>query len=132
MTNFARKPGQLDLRQAILNCIAAGLQRTDEISVRLNVNTKTISQRLNYMQGLGLINGVRAIDEKRGGSINIWRLGPALDKYGQAESAPSTRTCITRRKVILSTTYPLVDRRDPLVAALFGAPVAERRAMVSA
>ena len=122
MTNFARKPGQDDLRQAILNCIIAGLQRTDEISARLNVSPKTISQRLNYMKDLALIHGVRA------GAANIWRLGPALDEYGQPGHVPQARNCITRRKVILSTTYPAVGRRDSLVAALFGGAVADRRA----
>lgn len=128
MTNFARKPGQVDLRQAILNSIEAGRQRTDEISAHLGVSPKIISQRLNYMKELALIHGVRSIDEKKGGSINIWRLGPPLDEYGQPGHVPQGRNCITRRKVILSTTYPLVERRDPLVAALFGAPVLERRA----
>ncbi len=122
MTNFTRKHGKVDLRPAILACIAAGLQRTDEISAHLNETSQRIATRLAYFRSLGLIHSVRAPDEKKGGSINIWRLGPPLGEYGQPGRAPQGRNCITRVKVILSTTYPLVDRRDPLVAALFGEP----------
>ena len=128
MTNFTRKHGKVDLRPAILACIEAGMHHTEEISAQLNETSQRISTRLAYFRNLGLIHGVRATDEKKGGSINLWHLGPALDIYGQPERTPGSRASITRRKVIVSATYPLVERRDPLVAALFGAPVVERRA----
>jgi len=129
MTTFIPNLDGEPLREAILDCIRAGFQRTAQISERLNQSSRRISTRLNYMQSLGLIHGVRAIDEVKGGSINIWCLGPALNKYGQPAHVPIARGCITRRRVILASTYPLVDRRDPLVTALFGAPVVERRAL---
>jgi hypothetical protein len=128
MTTFIPNLDGEPLREAILDCIRAGFQRTAQISERLNQSSRRISTRLNYMQSLGLIHGVRAIDEVKGGSVNIWCLGPALNKYGQPAHVPIARGCITRRRVILASTYPLVDRRDPLVTALFGAPVVERRA----
>jgi len=116
------------LREAILDCIRAGFQRTAQISERLGQSSRRISTRLNYLQSLGLIHGIRAVDEAKGGSINIWCLGPALNKYGQPAHVPIARGCITRRRVILASTYPSIDRRDPLVTALFGPPMVERRA----
>ena len=104
---------QPQMRAAILDAIEAGHQRTEEISAHTGFSTKDVCTRLCYMRGLGLVNGVRA-PSARGGTTNIWRLGPAdLDEtYSKADE----------RQVVISTTYPTLGLRDPLVAALFGAP----------
>ena len=65
------------------------------------------------MRGLGLVNNVSA-PRVRGGVINIWRLGPAdIDEEFSAAD---------ERRIVISTKYPTLGLRDPLVAALFGAP----------
>jgi cytochrome c553 len=76
-----------------------------------------------------VIHATRIDDGKRGGFVNNWQMGPGPENqasYG-AKDLPRRRATDERR-VILSSAYPAIDRRDPLVAALFGAPVAERRA----
>lgn len=104
---------QPQMRAAILASIKAGHQRTEEISADTGFSTTDVCTRLCYMRGLGLVNSVRA-PAARGGVINIWRLGPAdLDEaFSKADE----------RQVVIKTKYPTLGRRDPLVAALFGAP----------
>ncbi|AWL04250.1 hypothetical protein DIR46_07265 [Massilia oculi] len=106
---------QPQMRAAILVALEAGYQRTDEISAVTGFSTKDVSTRLCYMRGLGLVNAVRA-PSAHGGTACIWRLGPSdLDEtYSQADE----------RQVVISSKYPTLGLRDPLVAALFGAPAA--------
>lgn len=116
------RPQQPELRIAILAAIEAGHQRTEEISAHTGITTKGVCTRLCYMRELGLVNSVPA-PATRGGSINIWRLGPGPDldqEFSQADE----------RQVVISKTYPTLGLRDPLVAALFGAPA--QRSMVPA
>lgn len=106
---------QPQMRAAILVALEAGYQRTEEISAHTGLSTRDVCTRLCYMRGQGLVNSVRA-PAAHGGTVNIWRLGPAdLDEaFSKADE----------RQVVISTTYPTLGLRDPLVAALFGAPAA--------
>ena len=106
---------QPHMRLAILGALEAGHQRTEEISAHTGLSTRDVCTRLCYMRGQGLVNSVRA-PAAHGGTVNIWRLGPAdLDEtYSQSDE----------RQVVISTKYPTLGLRDPLVAALFGAPTA--------
>lgn len=106
---------QPEMRAAILVALEAGYQRTDEIAAVTGFSTKGVSTRLCYMRGLGLVNAVRA-PSAHGGTACIWRLGP-----GDLDESLSTSD---ERQVVISTTYPAMGLRDPLVAALFGAPAA--------
>jgi len=129
MITLIPKRGSVELRNAILDCIGAGLHRTAEIAQHLKVKSDQVSTRLDYLRTLGLIHASRIDDGKRGGFVNNWQLGPGPGdqaSYG-AKDLPRRRATDERR-VILSSAYPAIDRRDPLVTALFGAPVAERRA----
>jgi len=130
MKTFLTSLEKAELRAAILECISSGLTLTAQISEHLNVTSDKISTRLDYLRTLGVIHGV-PVPSPKGGFVNEWRMGPALDEYGQPRQVHQGGG---RAKndglphVVVSTTYPLVDRRDPLVTALFGAPVVERRA----
>jgi len=129
MITFIPKRGSVELRNAILDCIDAGLHRTAEIAQHLNLKSDQVSTRLDYLRQLGLIHATRIDDGKRGGFVNNWQIGPGPENqasYG-AKDLPRRRATDERR-VILSSAYPAIDRRDPLVTALFGAAVAERRA----
>jgi hypothetical protein len=130
MIKFIPKRGNAELRNAILDCIGAGMHRTAEIAAHLHMASSHISTRLDYLRTQGLIHAARIDDSKRGGFVNDWQLGPGPGNQASydAKDLPRRRATDDRR-VILSATYPLVDRRDPLVAALFGAPVVERRAL---
>jgi len=109
---------QPQMRAAILAAIEAGHQRTEEISAHTGITTKGVCTRLCYMRDLGLVNSVRTTDKGRNGNTNIWRLGPATEFFDeQAESGKAEK-----RVVVISKTYPTLGLRDPLVAALFGAP----------
>lgn len=104
---------QPEMRAAILVALEAGFQRTEEISAHTGMSTKEVCTRLCYMRGQGLVNSVRA-PSTHGGTVNIWRLGPTdLDEaFSRSDE----------RQVVISTKYPTLGLRDPLVAALFGAP----------
>lgn len=130
MKTFLTKLEGAELRAAILQCIDDGFTLTAQISEHLNVASDRISTRLDYLRQLGVIHGVR-IAATKGGFVNEWRMGPALDEYGQpghVHQGGGRSKNDGLPHVVFSTTYPKVDRRDPLVAALFGAPVAEHRA----
>ncbi|MBD8654146.1 hypothetical protein IFT68_00715 [Oxalobacteraceae sp. CFBP 13730] len=129
MITFIPKRGSVELRNAILDCIDAGLHRTAEIAQHLNLKSDQVSTRLDYLRQLGVIHATRIDDDKRGGFVNNWQMGPRPESqasYG-AKDLPRRRATDERR-IILSSAYPAIDRRDPLVTALFGAPVAEPRA----
>ena len=129
MITLIPKRGSVELRNAILDCIEAGMHRTAEIAAHLNLKSDQVSTRLDYLRQLGLIHATRIDDDKRGGFVNNWQMGQGPENqasYG-AKDLPRRRATDERR-VILSSVYPAIDRRDPLVTALFGAPVAERRA----
>jgi hypothetical protein len=129
MITFIPKRGSVELRNAILDCIGAGLHRTAEIAKHLNVKSDQVSTRLDYLRTLGLIHAGRVDDSKRGGFVNNWQLGPGPGDQASYDAKDLPRRRATdERRVILSSAYPAIDRRDPLVTALFGAPVAERRA----
>lgn len=131
MTTLLTSLEKAELRAAILDCISSGLTLTAQISKRLNVESEKISTRLDYLRTLGVIHGKR-IPSTKGGFVNEWHIGPALDEYGQpghVHEGGSRAQKDGLPHIVVSTTYPLVDRRDPLVTALFGAPVVERRAL---
>lgn len=130
MITFIPKRGNAELRNAILDCIGAGMHRTAEIAAHLHMASSHISTRLDYLRTQGLIHAARIDDSKRGGFVNDWQLGPGPENQASYDQKdlPRRRAATDDRRVILSTTYPLVNRRDPLVTALFGAPVIERRA----
>jgi len=129
MITFIPKRGSVELRNAILDCIEAGMHRTAEIAVHLNLKSDQVSTRLDYLRQLGVIHATRIDDGKRGGFVNNWQLGPGPETQASynAKDLPRRRATDERR-VILSSAYPIIDRRDPLVTALFGAPALERRA----
>jgi hypothetical protein len=130
MITLIPKRGSVELRNAILDCIEAGMHRTAEIAAHLNLKSDQVSTRLDYLRQLGVIHATRIDDDKRGGFVNNWQMGPGPENqasYG-AKDLPRRRATDERR-VILSSAYPAIDRRDPLVTALFGAAVAERRAV---
>jgi hypothetical protein len=129
MITLIPKRGSVELRNAILDCIEAGMHRTAEIAAHLNLKSDQVSTRLDYLRQLGVIHASRIDEVKRGGFVNNWQLGPGPENQASynAKDLPRRRATDERR-VILSSAYPTIDRRDPLVTALFGAPVAERRA----
>jgi len=130
MKTFLTSLEKAALRAAILECISSGLTLTAQISEHLNVTSDKISTRLDYLRTLGVIHGV-PVPSPKGGFVNEWRMGPALDEYGQPRQVHQGGG---RAKndglphVVLSTTYPAINRRDPLHTALFGPPMVERRA----
>jgi hypothetical protein len=129
MITLIPKRGSVELRNAILDCIEAGMHRTAEIAAHLNLKSDQVSTRLDYLRQLGVIHATRIDDDKRGGFVNNWQMGPGPENqasYG-AKDLPRRRATDERR-VILSSAYPAIDRRDPLVTALFGSPMVERRA----
>lgn len=121
---FIQAPPAEKLRVLILKCIKDGLHTSEAISRRLSVKTKLVSARLNYLGSLGIVHGDR-IARAGGGSMRVWHLGPGVDKFGQPGYVHEPRVRGKNgfnRRVIVSKSYPAVDQRDPLVAALFGAP----------
>jgi len=126
---FIQPPPAPKLRVLILKCIAQGLHTSEAISGRLSVKTKLVSSRLNYLASLGIVHGER-VARAGGGSMRVWNLGPGVDKFGQTGYVHEPRVRGKNgfdRRVIVSKSYPAIDQRDPLVAALLGAPAPQQQ-----
>lgn len=118
------------MRAKIIECINAGLLFTVEMSAEIGIRSSTISACLNYMRQIGQVHSTKVIDRKRGGIVNRWAVGPTLDKYGQPVQLHVRKIKQTRSDVpvvVMSKSYPPIGKRDPLVAALFGAPASQER-----
>lgn len=121
-----KSPAPGELRKQLLDCITAGFNTTEAISRHLAIKPSVVAARLAYYKELGAVHAER-IPRATGGSVNQWRLGPEIDKYGQPGQTYQPRErgrCGDARHVTIVQTYPTIGHRDPLVAALFGAPAA--------
>lgn len=101
----------------IKKCIAEGCELSVEIAQRMNVARETVDTCLRKLEISGDVHRICITPEGGKRYNNFWRLGPGVED--------SETHCVRRgdRAIIrLVSTYPVVGVRDPLVAALFGAP----------
>lgn len=110
-----------ELEPAVEEALKAGQCVVDAIARKLGYSTTTIKKRLEQLELAGRAH--RARIPGRLGLAYRWHPGPSPDAapssvhvapalpYGKQGSTPFQYTI---------RTYPAIDRRDPLVAALFG------------
>lgn len=107
----------IEVRARILACIQAGIELASEISEKSGVGTHTVTNNLIVLEREGVIHRERVKVAGPTGFYNRWKLGNAPES---AANSRAWRGDEPRR--ILSKEYPVNHARDPLVAALFGAP----------
>lgn len=124
-TPIARPPAAV-MRELLLECLKSGLEFSTDISKRINLPVEMISCRLHHMRAKGLVTSTPCADNVRGGRLNRWRLSakPTADEIANDDYPRPRRKENDVRIVVQRTTYPAIGMRDPLVAALFGAPAA--------
>ena len=107
------------LASSLLEYLKLGPRTTDELSLHFGYSVSAVRYRLNGLEDSGLAHHQKLTYTTARGSYFMW--------YAGARSAN-----MTPRATPLAyppSKAPMVIRRDPLVAALFGAPVIERRAL---
>lgn len=106
-----------NLTPGILRILTRGPQSAAAIGVELGVAGSTVRGRLSELQLEGRAHSVKDPSPKLGARF-IWHIGPG--KEGAAVTQ-SRKTIGAMYQVTLKT-YPAENRRDPMVAALFGQP----------
>jgi hypothetical protein len=83
------------------------------------VATSTVRERLEALEELGIVHRVRHTVPGRVGMFFLWHIGakPAA-AYVEKHTPNALPGSVPRQPTF--RVYPAVDRRDPLVAALFG------------
>lgn len=108
-----------ELKEKILQCMVDGLDTTPAIAAKLRWKRSGISTCLEGLEKAGKVHHIRIGNTGKGGYVNRWFLGQRPEG---AVVKPEPRRG-DRAVIRLTSTYPVVGIRDPLVAALFGAPV---------
>lgn len=103
----------LPLYDAILACIRAGTNMTNDIAAALGCSRATVHNRLHELKHMQRAHAVRRGMGPYRQMIWIEGAAPEMEPDDDEADGP-LRTVLTA--------YPAIDRRDPLVAALFGAP----------
>jgi len=143
MTMPPDHPRGAAMRALILDCLRDGLERTSEICARLSVEYPAVSTRLNYLRKLGVVTSEPGPNNPTGGKVLLWKLvqmpEPAAPEAPAAtcdgipifvpRPSPKTRRHrrFDERVVINAKASPVGIERDPLVAALFGAPAPQQQ-----
>ena len=105
------------LAAALLELLKEGPRATDEMSFRFGHSGPTIRYYVKRLEADGLIHHQQFFYTSGGGSYFIWYFGI---RTANISAYPAPLASKPARP-------PAVIRRDPLVAALFGAPAAQQQ-----
>lgn len=112
-----------ELGPAVEEALKVGRCLVDAIARDLGYSTTTIKKRLERLEHAGRAH--RARIPGRLGLAYRWHHGPGPDAVVApvyvAPALPYSQQGFTPFQYTIRT-YPAIDRRDPLVAALFGPP----------
>ena len=100
------------LRAALLELLVEGPRTTEELSIRFGQPGPTVRYYLRGLEKDCLVHHQKFLYTNGGGSYFAWYLGV---RTANATPYPAPLTSKPARP-------PIVIRRDPLVAALFGPP----------
>jgi len=101
------------LPKSLLEYLALGPRTTDELCAHFGYSASAIRYRLNCLEDDNLVHHQKLTYTEARGTYYVWYVG-----------APPREVPLPHPP----NKAPMVIRRDPLVAAFFGAPVVERRA----
>ena len=106
---------EVTLRQEILDLLTAAPRTNMELAIALRWSATTIYAQLEMLRFTKQAHRRAAsLPSGRGGALYRWYIGPKPEAINdELEPAPVVP--------VRSNSYPLNHRRDPLVAALFGA-----------
>lgn len=90
-----------------------------EVASGVGFATSTVRVRLEALEELGIAHRVRHTVPGRVGMYFLWHIGAKPAAAYVEKHTPNALPGSVPRQPILRV-YPPVDRRDPLVAALFG------------
>ena len=119
------------LRGAIEELLKAGPRSIDQLARATGWSTAAVRPRVEQLQLEHRAYRVRTHFEHCPGVCYMWHYGSAIDaaiaahdELIHASHCRETRGHVPFQNSIRA--YPAIDRRDPLVAALFGPPRARR------
>lgn len=132
MSGLLNHPRGAALRILIIDCLRDGLERTAQISARINVPFPAVSSGLVYLRDTGVVTSEPDPACTRGAPPHLWHLVPApgpgdidaADRALQERRISRGQRRNDDRVIIRGAAYAPIGTRDPLVAALFGAPAA--------
>lgn len=102
------------LPTALLELLEQGPRTTDELCSHFGYSASATRYRLHSLEDAGRIHHQKHVYTNGGGSYYTWHIGK---RTSTTSARPKPLACKPRLP-------PAVICRDPLVAALFGAPVA--------
>jgi hypothetical protein len=115
------------LTQAIVDALARQPQRSiDSLAAELGCSTGPIRTRMNKLLEDGKVKFVIRAGAAAFARLKLWSVtdGDAMSAADLLEAPDLGAGAVPRQAVIRH--YPPIDRRDPLVAALFGPAHKER------
>lgn len=102
-----------DLGDKIIKCIESGIHLVMAIAIALQRSRPAVDNHLRRLEAEGIVHHIKS--RKPGaGYINYWMLGPGEMRVDAIEVRTIVLTKAQAGQIKMS--------RDPLVAALFGAP----------
>lgn len=105
------------LKPAILRHLESAPRRVDELANLVGYASNTVRQRLLDLESELRVHRVQVLEPRRRAKTWVWHAGAG--QLDLVVSDGSTAGEVPHRPVM--RTYPVVGRRDDLVAALFGA-----------
>lgn len=119
------------LRGAIEELLKAGPRSIDQLARATGWSKAAVQPRVEQLQLEGRAHRVRIPNENSPGVCYLWHFGPPIGAAAAAQAAlcqtpqhPEKRGIVPFQHSVRS--YPAIDWRDPLVAALFGPPRARQ------
>jgi hypothetical protein len=125
---YERNVPAIGLKSAVEDLIAKAPRTVDEIARLLGYSVPPIRIRLDDLEAEERIH--RQKHRAKAVLFYTWHIGPApkveaapQDTAALTTEPEDTAPCAIPRQETVKT-YPAIDRRDPLVSALFGSPEA--------
>lgn len=103
------------VKPAILAHLESAPRKLHELAILVGYSEHTVREHLLDLESEQRAHRVRGAHAGAGGKIWLWHAGPAPEIEELEEIIPGETT---RQHVV--RTYPIIGRRDNLVAALFG------------
>ena len=115
------------LPAAIEELLKAGPRVLASIAAALGYSVAAVRPRIAQLHLENRVHRKRnRIQGWPGGMCYMWHYGPGPEATGPAAPRPEGQAIVPSQKSV--RTYPAINRRDPLVAALFGLPTSAEAA----
>jgi hypothetical protein len=109
-----------NIRSKILACMKRGTSLVKEMAAHTGLSASLITSHLMSLEQAGQVHREHGKKTGLGYYCIAWKIGPSTGPLPPRKKDHG-RSCDKPNIVVLKD-YPTVGKRDPLVAALFGAP----------